>query len=174
MGPTAPHDLAQLSTRENLARNGRPVRGQSDSAADNASRSESRASYSALPMIAPAQPMARTAAMSFFDVIPAEAMMPTLVECDRVAEQVEVRALQQAVPVDRGDLERGNSLVGKQRDSVQCVQPGRRGDPAAADGLTITDIDCDCHPFGAVLFDQGTGERRVTEGGCAHNRACGA
>jgi hypothetical protein len=82
--------------------------------------------------------------------------------------------LQQAVAVDRGDLECRDTLVGKQGDRLQCILPGRGGCPAAADGATIANVNRDCHAFRAVRFDQCAGERRVAEGGRAHDRACGA
>ena len=95
------------------------------------------------------------------------------VERDGTSQQTEVRAFQQTIAVDGGDLEGGDSLVGKQADGFQCIRSRRRGDPAAADGTTIADVDCDCNTFRPVFVDQSARERRVAESGGADNRTCG-
>ena len=82
--------------------------------------------------------------------------------------------MQQAVAVDRGHLERRDALVGKQGDGVQCIRPWRGGNPAAADGLTVANVDRDCHPFRPVFLDQCGGEGGVAEGGRAHHGARGS
>ena len=97
-------------------------------------------------MMAPAHPMARTAATSFLDVIPAEAMIRTPAERNRATEQVEVGALEEPVAGDRRQLERRDTLRLASRAIASRAgtgRGGRRRRHPLPDRLSVADVDRD-------------------------------
>ena len=115
-------------------------------------------------MIAPPQPVSRTATRSARLVMPPEAMIVPESRRHQSFVEREVRAAQKAIAVDRGHLEGLDALIGQAADGVDGVHASVRLGPAVTDGSAVTDVDGDSDPCGPVYRHQLAGERRGRQG----------
>ena len=116
-------------------------------------------------MIAPAQPMPRSARRSSMVEIPPDAMIGAEAEADDALVQGEIRALEKSVTVDGSHLEGLDADVGQPFDRHGGVDGRRVDGPAVTDGLAVPHVDRDNDAPGSVRRDEATGEGRVPEGG---------
>ncbi len=121
-------------------------------------------------MIAPAQPVSRTATRSATLVMPPEAMIVPRSRADEALVELEVRAAEQAIAVDGGHLERLHAVVGQAADGIDGVHAMVRVGPAVTDGPVVANVDGDGDPCGPVHGHQLARERRGREGGRSDDR----
>ena len=108
--------------------------------------------------------------MSSSDVIAARGDDRAPPERDQAPVELEVRAAEQAVAVDRGHLEGLDADVGEALIATAASTGSAPGRPAVTDGLAVAHVDRDGDPSGAVGVDEAAGEGRILERGGADRR----